>query len=857
MKRFLFSLALMALLPAMAFAEHVEPTRAQKVAKTFLSNNDVRSAQLTDVAPAAGFTNLYIFNAHPGFVVMAADDRVQPILGYSLTGTFVTDDMPDNVRGWLQGYDDEIHAAIDHRMSASSETAQKWHDLETGVRAPRAVTVVDPLIKTQWGQGSPYNNYCPSGCVTGCVATAMAQVMKYWNYPSRGIGSHDYQYGSYGHISADFGATTYDWANMTNSYSSSSTEIQRQAVAKLMSHCGVSVEMQYGPESGSNILRSSISMGLYFNYSANYIEKSKYPNESDWVTTLKQELNASRPILYAGSGTGGHAFVCDGYDSSDMFHFNWGWNGGSNGYFALSSLTPGNFNFSYDQNAVINIQPLTGNSIPLSLTAINNEGTISLSWIDGQSSDSYHIYRNNALIATATGTSFVDAQPLYGPNVYYVRGMKDDILSLPSNAETITIDYPTPVVSNLNVETSDHDVTLSWDDATWSYPPQADATTFSYVDEERLSLDSYYYWGDGDFSLSWGHRYPSESLTSYNGKAVFEVSFFSMYSGTFDVVVYQGTNNDKPLEEVARESITTARYGWSRVGFNNPAIIDSSKDLWVFVINTDFKVHKVHHKTIETGNTNACYFMTGVEPTVACSNIGTNNVAWMICTYLTDGTYTYNLYRDGTALANDMSDTQYTDSNLPDGTYSYYVTTNYYGGVTEPSNTVTVTVPGTFTQTVELNEGWTWWTPTVTTSLTDLESALRANGILINSQDGGFVRYENDTWSGTLQGFVPGQMYKINVQTVTTITLTGTPVAASTISILPGYNWFGYTGEAGLSIDKALGEDFTPNVDDQIIGQDGTAQYGANGWSGTLGSLVPGKGYIYQSTATRTKPITF
>ncbi len=850
----------MALLPAMAFAEHVEPTRAQKVAKTFLSNNDVRSAQLTDVATAAGFTNLYIFNANPGFVVMAADDRVPPILGYSLTGTFVTGDMPDNVRGWLQGYDDEIQAAIDHRLSASSETAQKWHDLENGVRAPRAVTVVNPLIQTRWGQGSPYNNYCPSGCVTGCVATAMAQVMRYWNYPTRGIGSHDYQYGSYGHISADFGATTYDWANMTNSYSSSSTEVQRQAVAKLMSHCGVSVEMQYGPESGSNILRSSISMGLYFNYSANYIEKSKYPNESDWVTTLKQELDASRPILYAGSGTGGHAFVCDGYDNSDMFHFNWGWNGGSDGYFALSSLTPGNYNFSYDQNAVINIQPLTGNSIPLSLTAINNEGTISLSWIDGQSSDSYHIYRNNALIATATGTSFVDAQPLYGPNVYYVRGMKDDILSLPSNGETITIDYPTPVVSNLNVETSDHDVTLSWDDATWSYPPQADATTFSYVDEERLSLDSYYYWGDGDFSLSWGHRYPSESLTSYNGKAVFEVSFFSMYSGTFDVVVYQGTNNDKPLEEVARESITTARYGWSRVGFNNPAIIDSNRDLWVFVINTDFKVHKVHHKTITEGNTNACYYVAGAAPTAYCYNIG-NNDAWMICTYLTDGTYTYNLYRNGTAIANDMSDTQYTDSNLLDGTYSYYVTTNYYGGVTDPSNTVTVTVPGAFTQTVELNEGWTWWTPTVTTELTDLESALGANGILINSQDGGFVRYEivegQGHWNGTLQGFVPGQMYKINVQTVTTITLTGTPVAASTISILPGYNWFGYTGEAGLSIDKALGEDFTPNDGDKIIGQDGTTQFGSTGWNGDLGSLVPGKGYIYHSTATRTKPIAF
>ena len=124
MKRFLFSLALMALLPAMAFAEHVEPTRAQKAAKTFLSNNDVRSAQLTDVAQAAGFTNLYIFNAHPGFVVMAADDCAKPILGYSFTDSFSDVDMPDNMRWWLQQYDDEIQQAIDGKAVATPEITQ-------------------------------------------------------------------------------------------------------------------------------------------------------------------------------------------------------------------------------------------------------------------------------------------------------------------------------------------------------------------------------------------------------------------------------------------------------------------------------------------------------------------------------------------------------------------------------------------------------------------------------------------------------------------------------------------------------------------------------------------------------------
>ena len=859
MKRILFSLALMALLPAMVFAEHVETARAQKAAMTFLSNNGLRSARPTDLSRAAGFSNLYIFNADPGFVVMAADDRVQPILGYSLTGTFVVDDMPDNMRGWLQGCDDEIQFGIDSHAVATAEVTQQWRDLESGVRGPRAVAVVAPLIQTRWDQVAPYNLLCPVGCVTGCVATAMAQIMRYWSYPVRGIGSHDYQYGSYGNISVDFGATTYDWAHMTTTYSSSSTNVEKQAVAQLMHHCGASVEMKYSPsESGSNIKRSSVALGAYFNYTANYIEKNSYQDENDWVAILKQELDASRPVLYAGSGTGGHAFVCDGYDSNNSFHFNWGWSGNNDGYFAINSLRPGSYNFSLNQNAVINIQPLTDNSVPLSLTANYTEGNVSLSWTDSQNSDLYHVYRDNALIDATSGNTFIDDNPHYGPSVYYVRGMKNEILSLPSNGETITVDYPTPVVSNLIAETSGHDITLSWDEAPWSYPSQADAETFSYVDEERLESDAYYSWGEGDFAISWGHRYPSEVLTAYHGKAIHEISFFSMKPGAFSVVVYQGTSNDRPDEEIVRKSITTARYGWCRVGFDHPAVIDGSKDLWVFVINTDFKVHDVYFKYVDAGNINAGYY-AGSNPKT-CNNISSNK-AWLIRTYLTDGSYTYNLYRDGTAIANDMGSTQYTDSDLPDGTYDYYVTTKYYAGESEPSNTVTVTVPGVFTQTVALNDGWTWWTPLVTTSLPDLENALGSPGILINSQDGGFVCYEVvdgvGQWSGTLTGFEPGKMYKIQSVESATITLSGSPVAASTINILPNYNWFGYTGTTTLAITMALGEGFQPHLGDQIIGQDGTAQFGNDGWSGTLESLVPGKGYVYYSVDTQVKSITF
>ena len=158
----------MALLPMMAFAEHVEATRAQKAAQTFLNNNGVKSAQLTDVAPAAGFSNLYIFNANPGFVVMAADDCAKPILGYSFTDSFSDVDMPDNMRWWLQQYDDEIQQAIDGKAVATPEITQQWNDLAVGKPGTaKANNVVAPLIATQWNQGSPYNMYCPSGTVTG------------------------------------------------------------------------------------------------------------------------------------------------------------------------------------------------------------------------------------------------------------------------------------------------------------------------------------------------------------------------------------------------------------------------------------------------------------------------------------------------------------------------------------------------------------------------------------------------------------------------------------------------------------------------------------------------------------------
>ena len=244
-------------------AQPVSRETARRAATTFLNNNGAKTAQLTDVSAEIGFANLYVFTTDQSFVLMAADSRVQPVLGYSFDNAFLVD-IPDNLRWWLQGYDDAIASAMKQQTRRTAAVAQQWEDLIVGrIETTVREAVVGPLVTTKWAQGSPYNNLCPSNSVTGCVATAMAQVMKYHDAPSIGIGSHSYSWNSQT-VSANFCSSYYDWENMTNTYSSSSTEAQRQAVATLMYHCGVSVEMKYSQsESGSNNRRASFALQTF------------------------------------------------------------------------------------------------------------------------------------------------------------------------------------------------------------------------------------------------------------------------------------------------------------------------------------------------------------------------------------------------------------------------------------------------------------------------------------------------------------------------------------------------------------------------------------------------------------------
>ena len=390
------------------WAERVSVEDAAVVANNFMNVAPAKSAAKRMpakrmVLKAAAATQAeepqyYIYeNANgEGWVMVAANDVVRPILAYSHTGSFRTDNMPANIKSWLNGYKKQIAYSAQHATQADAKVQREWLRLRSGARRTTATPVVAPLIKTGWDQDTPYWNLCPTKndkhCYTGCVATAMAQVMKYWEWPKQGIGSHTIPETSY---SANFGATIYDWANMKNSYSGSSTAAQKTAVATLMYHCGVAADMEYGTNSSGaytidwngywssrGVMCAETALKQFFGYKSTVVgyyrdgspeDDMRSWTRSEWIAMLKEELDAARPIMYAGSGCDdpndnntcyGHSFICDGYDSDDYFHFNWGWSNWGDGYYDVDALAPtetgagaGNGEYNLQQDVIVGIEP--------------------------------------------------------------------------------------------------------------------------------------------------------------------------------------------------------------------------------------------------------------------------------------------------------------------------------------------------------------------------------------------------------------------------------------------------------------------------------------------------------------------
>lgn len=312
----------------------------------------------------------YIFNHSQGkgWVAVSADDRTIPVMSYTFKGTYGQGEKPPAFVEWMKAYEDQILNVIENDFPRSEEATALWEGyIHFDIHGTKSTLAVSPLLGTiYWGQGCYFNAQCPTHYLgdcgrvpTGCVATAMAMIMKKHAYPTHGFSSHSYTHSTYGVQSANFGTATYGWASMPNSVSSSNTE-----VAEIMRHCGVAVDMDYNVAgSGAYLSDATAAFKTYFIYAATYAYKASY-SDADWKLMLKEDLDLGRPILYAGQATGGgHAFVCDGYQgtSNDHFHFNWGWEGAYNSYNYLDYLVPGNNtgngNYTSYQEAVVHIYP--------------------------------------------------------------------------------------------------------------------------------------------------------------------------------------------------------------------------------------------------------------------------------------------------------------------------------------------------------------------------------------------------------------------------------------------------------------------------------------------------------------------
>ena len=332
-----------------AFATLVGPEKAQSVAERYIESRAgkdfvVKSSQKADGA-------FYIVNFAPqGWVIVAADDVVKPIIGYSLSGSLDMNKMPDNASYILDGYKKQIKYIV----STETNAHVRWGNPEY-VRS-RSGNEVEPLIKVHWNQSAPYNVYCPrQTALVGCVAVAMSQAMSVQRHPSRPVGSVSYNSANYGSLRINFDEQrAYNWDDImsgANNY---------DEAARLMYHAGMSVKMDYG-EDGSGIPSNQVSrisnaLKENFSYSddVTYYWRDQY--SGDWKQLIVNELNAGRAVIYNAidsKGGYGHSFNLDGYDSNGLFNVNWGWGGYGDGYFSIDNLRDGRMGMNYDTGHVV------------------------------------------------------------------------------------------------------------------------------------------------------------------------------------------------------------------------------------------------------------------------------------------------------------------------------------------------------------------------------------------------------------------------------------------------------------------------------------------------------------------------
>ena len=656
MKKHIFTLLVLLLTCISLQARPVDQATAKRLGHSFVKANFEFTRQsdnlnsVQTVYSDRGEACYYIFNVDDmGFIILAADDNYRPIIGYSSTNTFDPQDMSPALVDFLEIVRQGVMKASE-ASSAKAAIAADWDRLEkTGRLVSRHGGRKDEfLVQTTWNQNYPYNYFCPEGeggpgghCYAGCVATAAAQLMKFWDHPLQGQGSHTYipeDHPEYGPLTVNFGEATYDWENMPNSISASSPIEQIEAVAQLIYHVGVSVDMNYRPTSSGAVTgKLCQTMPAYFFYTnrMDNLYREDYTHE-EYMNLLIDAIDMGWPMVHRG---GGHAYVLDGYNDNDMVHFNWGWSGSSDGWFNI------------DEHGYTEGESVIYNYVPAAVYA-----------------------------ATSGAPTEMDVVPSH-----------DGAL-----VATISWKNPTVTLTNVPLEAIDQIVVARDGIVVYTENNVTPGAEMSFVDENVPFYDVYDY---AVYAVINGQRGASAKVNQVlvaptcDWKIIMQSSAFQGWNGGY-VSLFSTTG-----KEIQRFTITNS----VPATYNFPVPVGNVSFVWTApnnsVGNMSMTIKDAESNTVFTyqGNSdgmeegvfltanNGCGFMPPVDiPFGLRAEMDGSNVVLTWDDGYAGAEYGHNIYRDD-QLYGFSTDMHFIDENITEG-HCYTVTVLGTGGESEHSN---------------------------------------------------------------------------------------------------------------------------------------------------------------------------
>lgn len=800
------------------------PDDAQQIAKRFYLEmfgsemhvaGDEMIVSLVETRMEGAHDLFYIFNINEeGFVILSACDATIPVLGFSSEAPYdiSSEDQVPAFDELLKGYESEILHVIHNNLPASPEIVQEWGRWQDHSNSSENGRSVEPLLTTTWNQSCYYNELCPEDenspngycdrVPVGCVAMAMSQVMKYWNFPAVGTGSHSYSIEPYGEQFADFGNTNYEWDNMPNSLGASNL-----SVATLNYHCAVSVDMQFATNaSGASTSMSRNSLVNYFNYSqeAYYTNKSSY-SDGVWEILLRDELDVGRPIIYRGDETVyGHAWVCDGYAADNYFHMNWGWGGYANGYFYLSALNPAGPNFINNQAAILGIVPTEVIlDPPTSLQAEIVGGDVHLSWSapaipewihwdDGMNSGTVNLSGGGSYFAAACWDD-TDLEPyddfyISHVSVFIASNVPEYALKIWKGASATNLIYTQELEGVI-----EH----AWNTIELTNPLQIDAGDELYI---GFAIDDPTA-GSSAIGIDAGPAVVGKGgLLSLDGSLWFEL-------------VNLGFDANWNIQALVAPS-----PGGKTVALGTPI---AQKE----ISSTAYPILK--QKSLKPGSMHKAPGQRGVNG--------------------------YNIYRDGqkinTAL---IIGTSYIDQNFGRSTYEYYVTAVYNTGESEPSNMVSVS-GGYLTQNFQLQAGWNSISSNLLPVNPDVEvicNPIMDELIFMSNIDAYYYPSQNENTIGDWDRM---SGYFVKVDQDCQLPFQGYVSESNTLTLNHGWNLMPVLSDCDVNTEELFSD--IENYIRIVKDGSGTGVYWPAKGINTLPVLSPGKVYHVKIFSTQT--ITF